>query len=116
VPQKYKRKTNRAYVNGKAHAVSSRFEPGFVAKLDGRTEVARMLRANYELIVADLGGEDELSYFQRSLIERALWMSAFAGMTVRDVDDTVRLDRNYLCDPRIQPSDNVDRVAEQSGL
>jgi len=43
-------------------------------------------------------------------------MSAFAGMTVRDVDDTVRLDRNYLCDPRIQPSDNVDRVAEQSGL
>ena len=54
-----------------------RYEAGYLGKLDGRTALAIELRDKYNLIAADLGGTDHLSYMQRSLIERALWLEHF---------------------------------------
>lgn len=77
----------------KPQTLPTRFEPGFIQKLDQRTETARSLRANYEAVCNDLGGEQELSYLQRSLVERALWMEALMAdveykmMTARQSDD-----------------------------
>ena len=58
----------------KAQAVPEQFRAGFMAELDGRTAVAQDLRQRYEALTADLGGLAALSYQQRSLVERFLWL------------------------------------------
>lgn len=50
------------------------FEQGWINKLDGRTEIAQSMRAKYVAFTDDLGGAGKLSYPQRSLVERALWL------------------------------------------
>lgn len=52
----------------------AQYQTGFLASLDGRTEIARVMRERWENLTADLGGADSLSYAQRSLAERALWL------------------------------------------
>lgn len=49
----------------------ARFTPGYLAGLDGRTAVAVEMRARWQEITDDLGGETSLSYARRSLVERA---------------------------------------------
>lgn len=51
-----------------------RHAPGWLDDLDGRYAVAKELRARFEEVCADLGGRDRLSYMERSLVERALWL------------------------------------------
>ena len=46
-----------------------KFTPGFLATLDQRTELYKVLRCNYDTIVMDLGGK-ELSYVKQCLVER----------------------------------------------
>ena len=42
--------------------------------MDGRLSLARDLRQRFVELTNDLGGADRLSYQQRSLCERALWL------------------------------------------
>lgn len=49
------------------------FSPDWLAALDGRTAIAQALRARYAEVCADLGGDDRLSYMQRSLVSRYLF-------------------------------------------
>lgn len=58
----------------KAQAVPEQFRAGFMTELDGRTAVAQDLRQRYEALTTDLGGLTALSYQQRSLVERFLWL------------------------------------------
>ena len=51
-----------------------RFSHGWLDQLDGRTGVAVIMRERYRAFTDDLGGADVLSYAQRSLVERALWL------------------------------------------
>ena len=51
----------------------AKFRPGFLERLDQRTETAKGLRARFEAIVADLGGPSELSAVKASLLERFLF-------------------------------------------
>lgn len=46
----------------------------WLSRLDGRLAIAQEMRRRYQALVDDLGGEGQLSYMQRSLIERALWL------------------------------------------
>lgn len=50
------------------------YSAGWLSKLDGRYALAREMRGRYDEICSDLGGADSLSYMQRSLTERALWL------------------------------------------
>jgi len=54
--------------------VPKKHHTGWLEALDGRYNVARDLRARFDEICGDLGGADRLSYMQRSLVERALWL------------------------------------------
>jgi hypothetical protein len=58
----------------KKSTVPEKFEQGFLETLDGRTEIAQAMRERFRAITNDLGGADRLSYVQRSLVERALWL------------------------------------------
>ena len=54
----------------KQNKLPARYEKGFLSRLDGRTEIARELRAAFDEIVADQGGIEGLSHVRRSLVER----------------------------------------------
>jgi hypothetical protein len=50
------------------------FRPGFLERLDGRTEIAKSLRARFDEVVADLGGLEDLSGIRVSLLERFVFL------------------------------------------
>jgi len=60
----------------KTTVVPIRYERGFLNRLDGRTEVAKALHANFETIASDLGGKAELSHVKSSLVERFVFLEA----------------------------------------
>jgi hypothetical protein len=51
-----------------------KFATGWLSELDGRTGIALVMRERYTAFTNDLGGVERLSYAQRSLVERALWL------------------------------------------
>lgn len=52
----------------------TRYQAGWMSDLDGRTAIAQDMRQRWRALTDDLGGADRLSYAQRSLVERALWL------------------------------------------
>lgn len=58
----------------KLEAPPERFTTGWLSQLDGRTGIAQVMRERYRAFTDDLGGNDQLSYAQRSLVERGLWL------------------------------------------
>ena len=51
-----------------------KYRTDWLTSLDGRTAIAQVMRERWQQLTADLGGSDRLSYAQRSLVERALWL------------------------------------------
>lgn len=58
----------------KAKQAPDKFRPGWIDQLDGRTQIAAAMNARYKAFTDDLGGEQSLSYAQKSLVERALYL------------------------------------------
>ena len=58
----------------KQSAPPERYSANWLQSLDGRTAVAQEMRQRYRSYTDDLGGDDGLSYAQRSLVQRALWL------------------------------------------
>lgn len=54
--------------------IPDKFAAGYLDRLDGRTAIAVDMRHRWQALTNDLGGEANLSYAQRSLVERALWL------------------------------------------
>jgi len=61
------------------------FANGWLAELDGRTAIAGAMRGRYTEFTDDLGGADNLSYAQRSLVERALWLEYWLSTQEREL-------------------------------
>ena len=64
-------RTNR---KTKPETLPVKFSAGFLSALDGRTELAKALRANYDSIIEDIGGLAEVGHIKASLIERFVWL------------------------------------------
>lgn len=58
----------------KTQTPPDRYSPNWLDQLDGRTGVAVVMRERYQELANDLGGMANLSYQQRSLITRSLWL------------------------------------------
>lgn len=71
--------------SGKSQSVGSQFTTGWLDGLDGRLGIARELRQRFETLTNDLGGSDSLSYAQRSLCERALWLEYWLATQEKDL-------------------------------
>jgi hypothetical protein len=76
MPTTYKHKTDRRHRSTKPQTLPPKFQAGFLSTLDGRTDLCKALRANYDAIVSDLGGRDDISHVKASLIERFCWLEA----------------------------------------
>lgn len=59
---------------GKLATPNTKYQKGWLNELDGRTGIAQIMRERYTTFTDDLGGSAALSYAQRSLVERALWL------------------------------------------
>ena len=65
--------------------IPNRFAAGYLEQLDGRTAIAVEMRARWHSMTDDLGGVDRLSYSQRSLVERALWIEHWIAQQEREL-------------------------------
>ena len=69
--------------SAKITAIPERFTAGYLDQLDGRTAIAAEMRSRWLELTGDLGGADRLSYAQRSLVERALWIEHWIALQER---------------------------------
>jgi len=76
----------------KEQPVSAKFANGWLDGLDGRLGLARELRQRFETLTNDLGGSGSLSYAQRSLCERALWLEYWLATQERDLANGAEFD------------------------
>lgn len=74
MPRKYQPKTGRRNGSHRPQSLPAKFKTGFLAELDKRTALAQTLRANYDNIVTDVGGEAEVGHVKAALIERFVWL------------------------------------------
>ena len=65
----------------KTPTIPDDYRAGYLSRLDGRTAVAQDMQARWRILTDDLGGEAALSYSQRSLVERALWLEHWLAET-----------------------------------
>ena len=61
------------------------YAPGWLQSLDGRLGLAKDMRRRFDELTDDLGGADRLSYAQRSLCERALWLEYWLASQERSL-------------------------------
>jgi len=54
----------------KPRTVDKRFRPGFIADLDGRYPVVRGLKHRFACYLADLGGMENLSHMEQTVVKR----------------------------------------------
>ncbi len=80
----------RKNAKNKPQELPAKFQAGFIASLDGRTELARALRERFDSIATDLGGLDDLSQIKASMLERFVWLEAsLSNVEVSLADPTV---------------------------
>lgn len=58
----------------KRKRLTAKYEPGFLARLDGRCEITKVLTTAFDEICDDAGGIESLSHTQVSLIERFVFL------------------------------------------
>ena len=63
----------------KPAALPKRYTPGFLAKLDRRTEIAKALEGVFDAVVSDLGGAEGLSQVQLGLVEQWVFLYGTLG-------------------------------------
>ena len=59
----------------KTRLLPAAFQPGFIERMDGRTDLAARLQSTFDAIVDDLGGADGLGYMRLVLVERATFLT-----------------------------------------
>ena len=60
----------------KTKKLPPKYQPGWLRRMDRRTSFSKRLRAVFNRVVEDLGGEDNLSTIQLTLVERFAWLKA----------------------------------------
>jgi len=105
-------RTNR---NHKPQTLPRRFKAGFLAELDGRTELAKTLRANYEAIVADIGGPVEVGHVKATLIERFCWLEAIL-QTLEHEMASGKIDKSEALGKWIQAVNSLSGLAKVLGV
>ena len=69
----------------KAKTPPTEYSTGWLGQLDFRTALGQELRNRYRSLTNDLGGASNLSYQQRSLVSRALWLEVFLEQEERNL-------------------------------
>ena len=90
----------------------SAFTHSWRSDLDGRTAIAQVMTAKYNLLTDDLGGHDNLSYQKRSLVERVLWLEYWLSEQEKDLATGGEFDVNKW----IQGCNSLQGIYAKLGL
>lgn len=96
----------------KTAVIPEKSAPGWLASLDGRTSVAQDMGVRFDEICRDLGGADRLSYMQRSLIERALWIEYWLASQERELAEGREVDTGRY----VQAANGLQGIFNRLGL
>src|SRR5262245_39612437 len=99
----------------KMHSLPVKFKAGFLAALDGRTDLAKALRANYEQIVADVGGREEVGHVKSALVERFVWLEAIL-QTLEQEMAKGQIDKGEALGRWIQAVNSLSGLARVLGI
>jgi len=88
------------------------YAPGWLTELDGRTAVAQDMTHRYEVLTSDLGGADRLSYAQRSLCERALWLEYW----LRQQEQSLATGADFDPGKWVQAANSLQGILSKLGL
>jgi hypothetical protein len=75
-------------------AVPAKFDPDFIDKLSKRYSLARIVRERRDALEAHCGGE--LSYVQRALVKRTVWLELLAETYEQKVANGEQIDVGAL--------------------
>jgi F0F1-type ATP synthase beta subunit len=89
-----------------------KFSQGWLTELDGRTGIAQMMVERYQAFTDDLGGVDRLSYAQRSLVERALWLEYWLADQERQLATSNEFDVGKW----VQAANSLQGILSKLGL
>ena len=93
-------------------SVPAKYGNGFLDNLDGRLGIARELRGRFEALTNDLGGSDNLSYAQRSLCERALFLEFWLARS----EATLANGGKFEVGPWVQATNSLQGIFAKLGL
>jgi hypothetical protein len=96
----------------KERGIPEKFTQGWLEQLDGRTGIAQVMRDRYQHFTDDLGGAERLSYAQRSLVERALWLEYWLAQQERDL----ATGREFNVNRWIQGANSLQGLLSKLGL
>jgi hypothetical protein len=69
-------KTGRKNVSSKEQQLPAAFSRGFLASLDGRTEICKALNSRRLKVIQDLGGDENIGRIKMTLIEKYIFAKA----------------------------------------
>ena len=72
-------------MSAKNRDISAKYHGGWLSELDSRTTIAKDVRERYQALTEDLGGLPSLSYQQRSLAERSIWLEYWLSSQEREL-------------------------------
>lgn len=99
-------------MGGKQTEVPKQNTAGWLDSLDGRYGLARELRQRFAEVCSDLGDETALSYMQRSLVERALWLEYWLTQQERELMQGAQFDVSRW----IQACNSLQGIYSRLGL
>ena len=89
-----------------------RYCTNWLSKLDGRTGIAQVMRERFVALTNDLGGADRLSYPQRSLAERALWLEYWLAQQ----EQTLATGGDFDVGKWVQAANSLQGIFSKLGL
>lgn len=89
-----------------------KFSQGWLDQLDGRTGIAQVMRSRFREFTDDLGGIEHLSYAQRSLVERALWLEYWLA----DQERALACGEEFNVNRWIQGANSLQGLLSKLGL
>lgn len=99
-------------MSDKCNEVPKEYSPGWLDALDGRYGLARELRQRFAEVCTDLGGAERLSYMQRSLAERGLWLEYWLSTQERELAKGEKLDVGKW----VQAANSLQGIYSRLGL
>ena len=96
----------------KFKAPPDRYQSGWLDRLDARTGFAADMQFRYSALTDDLGGVNRLSYAQRSLCERALWLEYWLA----DQERTLATGGEFDVGKWVQAANSLQGILNKLGL
>ena len=96
----------------KIQAPPEKYMHGWLKDLDGRTGIAQIMLERFTAFTNDLGGAESLSYAQRSLVERALWLEYWLAQQEQELASGKEFDVGKW----VQAANSLQGIVSKLGL